>query len=136
MTQLEQLVELAQTVVDLLSDLVRLVGDMHEIGQVPMQEVHLVRADLFAAEDALRHAQAGRLAAGRSLEVLLGRYPAAEIEAAPELPAVPPPVPAGVPADILPARVVVMQSAHVKAPPQARWSRTLRVMRATAQSSR
>jgi NodT family efflux transporter outer membrane factor (OMF) lipoprotein len=41
---------------------------------------------------------------GRALEVLLGRYPAAEIELPPELPPMPPPAATGVPSDLLERR--------------------------------
>jgi outer membrane protein TolC len=40
----------------------------------------------------------------RSLEVLVGRYPAAELALAPDLPPVPPPVPDGLPSELLERR--------------------------------
>jgi outer membrane protein TolC len=53
---------------------------------------------------ALRQVEGGRQQASRSLEILIGRYPAAEVDGADELAAVPPPIPVGVPADILERR--------------------------------
>lgn len=103
-TELQAQKELAQETVDILSEMVELVKTKQEVGQVSMQDVFLVEADLATAEDALRQIEAGRQQASRALEILLGRYPAAEIEGAEELQAVPPPVPVGVPADILERR--------------------------------
>jgi outer membrane protein TolC len=69
-----------------------------------MQDVHLARAELASAEEALRQTRGGYDQAQRSLEVLLGRYPGAELEGGDAQLAVPPPIPAGVPADILARR--------------------------------
>ena len=103
-TELMEQRELAQETVDILNEMVELVKTKQEVGQVSMQDVHLVEADLATAEDALRQIEAGRQQASRALEILLGRYPAAEIEGADELAAVPPPIPVGVPADVLERR--------------------------------
>jgi outer membrane protein TolC len=69
-----------------------------------MQDVFLVRADLATAQDALQQATAGQQQARRALEILLGRYPAGEIQLATELVPVPPPVPVGLPSDLLERR--------------------------------
>lgn len=103
-TELAMQTELAQETVEILSRLVELVEKKHEVGQVSMQDVHLVRADLASAEDALRQAQSGRQQARRALELLLGRYPSAEIETAGDLVPVPPPVPTGLPSTLLERR--------------------------------
>jgi NodT family efflux transporter outer membrane factor (OMF) lipoprotein len=103
-TELQLQLDLAEETVRLLADLTRLVQDKYEVGQVTLQDVSLVRADLFSAEDALRQGRGARIQAARSLEVLLGRYPAAEVEGREDLPPPPPPVPAGVPSDILERR--------------------------------
>jgi multidrug efflux system outer membrane protein len=80
------------------------VGAKHEVGQVSMQDVHLAQADVDGAREALRQAQAAHQQVRRCLEVLLGRYPAAEIETAAEQLPVPPPTPVGIPAGILERR--------------------------------
>jgi len=103
-TELKMQTELAQETVDILTETVDLVKTKEEIGQVSMQDVHLVDADLATAEDALRQVESGRQQAARSLEILMGRYPAAEIDGADELLAVPPPIPVGIPVDILERR--------------------------------
>ena len=99
---------LAQDVVDILAESVALVETKQQVGQVSMQDVYLVRADLASAEDALRQAEAGKQQTRRALEILLGRYPAGEIEAASELVPVPPPVPAGIPSDLLERRADII----------------------------
>jgi outer membrane protein TolC len=75
-----------------------------EVGQVSMQDVYLARADRDKAQDALRQAIGGQKQVQRALEILVGRYPSAEIEAADELIPVPPPIPVGVPVDIIQRR--------------------------------
>ena len=67
-------------------------------------DVHLARFQLATGEELLRRARAGYEQAVRSLEVLMGRYPSAEMELATELAAVPPPVAAGIPAEVLERR--------------------------------
>jgi outer membrane protein TolC len=103
-TELKLQADLAQEFVDLLSESVHLVETKEKVGQVGMQDVFLVRADLASAEDALQQALSGQQQARRALEILLGRYPAGEIETATELVPVPPPISAGIPADLLERR--------------------------------
>ena len=103
-TELKQQTALAQETVDILAEMVDLVRKKEEVGQVSKQDVYLVEADLASAEEALRQVESGRQQAARSLEILMGRYPSAEIEGAEELVGVPPPIPVGVPADILERR--------------------------------
>lgn len=75
-----------------------------------MQDVYLARAELNTAEDALRQAIGGQQQAQRALEILLSRYPAAEIQTAKELVPVPPQVPAGLPVDLLERRPDLLAS--------------------------
>ena len=75
-----------------------------EVGQVTMKDVSLSRADLASAEEALRQAQSAYEQVQRGLEVLLGRYPGAELEAADDLIPVAPPIPVGLPSDIIARR--------------------------------
>ncbi len=103
-TELQLQEQLAEELVRLLGELVRLVQDKQEVGQVTLREVYLARADLFSAEDALRQVRSGRQQAARGLEVLVGRYPSAELEAAEDLAVMPPPIPAGTPSGILSRR--------------------------------
>jgi NodT family efflux transporter outer membrane factor (OMF) lipoprotein len=103
-TELKLQADLAQEFVDLLSESVRLVETKQQVGQAGMQDVFLIRADLASAEDALQQALSGQQQARRALEILLGRYPAGEIETATELVPVPPPISAGIPSDLLERR--------------------------------
>ena len=103
-TELQLQEQLAGEVVSISGELVRLVETKQKVGQVTMQDVYLARADLNSAEEALRQAMGGQQQAQRALEILLGRYPAAEIQTANELVPVPPPVPAGIPVDLLQRR--------------------------------
>jgi NodT family efflux transporter outer membrane factor (OMF) lipoprotein len=103
-TELSLQVALAEEVVAILSESVSLIETKERVGQVSMQDVFLVRADLATAQDALQQATAGQQQARRALEILLGRYPAGEIQLATELVPVPPPVPVGLPSDLLERR--------------------------------
>ena len=62
------------------------------------------RAKLETAQSELEAARESYGEARRALEVLLGRYPAAEIEVAAAYPPLPPPVGAGMPASLLERR--------------------------------
>ncbi len=103
-TELQIQEDLAEELVGILSELVRLVEAKQRVGQVSMEDVYLVRADLDSAQNALRQAVGGQRQARRSLEILLGRYPSAEINSAPRLVPVPPPIPTGLPSDLLERR--------------------------------
>lgn len=103
-TELNQQRLLAESLVELLAEMVELVETKERVGQVSMQDVYLVRADLAAAEDALRQAVSGQQQARRALEILLGRYPAGEIEGAADIPDRPPEITAGIPADLIQRR--------------------------------
>jgi multidrug efflux system outer membrane protein len=107
-TELQLQTDLATEVVEILGESVTLIETKQKVGQVTMQDVHLARADLDSAEDALRQAEAGKQQARRALEILLGRYPAGEIAAATELVPVPSPVPVGIPSDLLERRADVI----------------------------
>ena len=64
----------------------------------------LARANVASGQIAVRQAQGAREQATRALEVMLGRYPAAAIEGAGEFIPVPPPIPAGIPSELLERR--------------------------------
>ncbi len=103
-TELRLQAELVQEIVDSLSESVSLVETKEKVGQVSLQDVYLVRADLATAEDALQQAISGQQQIRRALEILLGRYPAGEIATASELVPVPPPIGVGLPVDLLERR--------------------------------
>lgn len=69
-----------------------------------MQSVHLAKADFASAQEAARKAFSAEKNAKRSLELLLGRYPSADLATNSTLTAVPPEVAAGIPSEILERR--------------------------------
>jgi len=83
-------------------DLVRLAEDRRKVGPGSDKDVALARADV---RDVRGMRSASRASptnqASSSLEAILGRYPATELQAAPALPAFPGPVPVGIPVDML-----------------------------------
>ena len=97
--------ELAEDAVRIFSEILVLVEAKHEVGQLPLQNVYLTGADLASAQEAVRLVRSAHEQILRALEVLLSRYPSAELETADALVAVPPPIPAGIPADIVARRV-------------------------------
>lgn len=96
--------QLARGQVEALEETLRIVELRYEQGLVGAQDVALARSDLATARDRLLAVEASERGAERALELLLGRYPAAEIEVRASLPALPPDPPAGVPSGILERR--------------------------------
>jgi outer membrane protein, multidrug efflux system len=96
--------QLADEMVKASDRLVQLAGDRYRIGAGSDQDVVLAAANLGVARDSLVQARYAHQAALRALELLLGRYPAAELRARPDLPPLPGPVPAGLPLQMLERR--------------------------------
>jgi len=76
----------------------------YDEGVTASLDVRLARSALGTAEANLAFRRRAELEASRSLEVLLGRYPAAELAGGTQLPSLPPLPSVGAPADILVAR--------------------------------
>ncbi len=96
--------ELTKEIVSITERLLGVVRSKREVGQVSAQDVHLVEADLATAEASLRTVTGAREQATRALELLLGRYPAAELGIRGSFVPVPPVIPAGIPSNILERR--------------------------------
>ena len=96
-----QLLALAEDNVKLYARLLNLVKQRRSAGRVADLDVDEASYSLNAAESQLRAAQGGYAKARRILELLLGRFPAAEIEIARDYAPMPPPVPAGLPSSLL-----------------------------------
>lgn len=94
----------ANDVVALNEETLRVVEAKYEFGEVGMSDVHLARSDLAAAKERVQQVEGSYRTIQRALEVLLGRYPAAEIDVATEFVAVPPPIPVGLPSELLERR--------------------------------
>lgn len=94
----------AQELVKASESLLKLAEDRLRIGNGNEQAVADARVNVSNARDALRQTALAREQALRGLEVLLGRYPAAEVKVADRLAAVPPQVPVGMPSQLLERR--------------------------------
>jgi multidrug efflux system outer membrane protein len=103
-TEARQLVTLAKQTVGVYGELLELAQLRNAAGKSSELDVVDARAKLEIAQSDLEAARKDYGEARRALEVLLGRYPAAEIEAAAVYPPLPPPVNAGVPAALLERR--------------------------------
>ena len=95
---------IARETTQVASELVRLAEKRMEVGPGNEQEVLLARANLGNLQDAERQLQYAHTQAVRALELLLGRYPGAELQARSELVAIPADVPAGLPLEMLERR--------------------------------
>jgi NodT family efflux transporter outer membrane factor (OMF) lipoprotein len=99
-----ELVALEQALTAQRERLLRITQARFDVGEAKPSDVALAEGQLAATRDALTAAGGGVDAALRSLDALLGRYPAADIEVAPGLPALPPPPPVGLPSELLERR--------------------------------
>ena len=84
--------------------LLQLAQDRQRVGIGNEQAVADAQASVSSYRDTLRQTELSRVQALRALELLLGRYPAAEIAVAQSLSPLPPPVPAGLPSQLLERR--------------------------------
>ena len=96
--------QFAEDVAALQQKRVQIAEAMQKVGKGTERDVHLARGAAASAGAAARDALSASENALRSLELLLGRYPAADLKTADTLVAVPPPVPAGIPSGIMERR--------------------------------
>jgi outer membrane protein, multidrug efflux system len=99
-----QLLALAEQSVAVYADLLDLVKVRRAAGKVADLDVAEASANLNEAQSQLRLAESLYGEARRNLEVLVGRYPAAELEVSETFAPLPPPVPAGLPSSLLARR--------------------------------
>lgn len=99
-----QLLGLSERSVAIYAQLLELVQMRRAAGKVADLDVAEATAKLNTAQSQLRAAQADFAEARRVLEVLLGRYPSAELAVADSFAPVPPPVAAGIPSALLSRR--------------------------------
>ena len=102
--ELRMQLRLAQQQVNVLTEITSVVRKNFQVGRVARADVNLAEADLAGAENALRQAKVAETQTVRLLELLLGRYPAASLEASTRQVAVPPRIPAGMPSELLERR--------------------------------
>src|SRR5688572_9934618 len=86
------------------NELLHLVSVKKTVGSVGQQDVVLAGADLDRARRREREFSSSKQQVTRGLELVLGRYPSAELALAADVAAVPPPVPDGLPAELLERR--------------------------------
>lgn len=96
--------EIAQKSIDTVAETNRIVQVQFENGSADQQNISLAKADLASAQDSLVSSEAGLRDATRSLELLLGRYPSAELGVDQSLPVLPKALPAGIPSELLERR--------------------------------
>ena len=99
-----QILALSEQAVRVYGDLLALVQVRRNAGEDSDLDVVDVRAKLETAQSEVERAREANGEARRALEVLLGRYPAAEIEVAAVYPALPPLAGTGVPSALLERR--------------------------------
>ncbi|MBK7460222.1 MAG: efflux transporter outer membrane subunit [Betaproteobacteria bacterium] len=95
---------IVQDMVRSSESLLSLSQDRLRVGNGTEQDVAVARANVGPYRDMLRQADLSREQALRALELLLGRYPAAELAVAQSLSAMPAPVPVGLPSELLERR--------------------------------
>jgi len=84
--------------------LMRLADDRLRIGNGTALSSAQARASVNGYRDTLKQVELSREQALRALELLVGRYPGAEIAVADQLSRMPPPLPVGVPSEVLERR--------------------------------
>jgi outer membrane protein, multidrug efflux system len=99
-----QLLALSEHAVDIYRQLLDLVSTRRTAGKDSDLDVADTRAKLESAQSSVEAAREAYGDARRALEVLLGRYPATEIEVATAYPVLPPTPAAGLPATLLERR--------------------------------
>jgi NodT family efflux transporter outer membrane factor (OMF) lipoprotein len=96
--------QLADDMVRSAQELVTLAEDRHRVGSGSEQDAALARANLGSYQDSARQIRLAHEQTLRALEVMLGRYPSAELESRRDLPTLTSDVPTGVPLDMLDRR--------------------------------
>lgn len=96
--------QLAREALGLYQRTQAIVEAKYKQGKVTSREVALARANVASGQVVIRQADGARQQAARALEVMLGRYPSATIEGAKDFIAIPPPIPLGLPSELLQRR--------------------------------
>lgn len=96
--------ETAEAMVDTAQDLMTLAAKRRDIGPGSEEDVALASANLGAFQDTARQVQLAHEQALRALELLVGRYPSAELAARRDLVKLPGSIPVGLPIEMLERR--------------------------------
>jgi NodT family efflux transporter outer membrane factor (OMF) lipoprotein len=97
-------VDVARDSVEAQTELNRIFTVRHENGLAAPEDLAMSRSNLASARSALAAAEGSQRDALRALELLLGRYPSADVQVRESLPEVPSAPPAGLPSEILERR--------------------------------
>ncbi|MEO1406965.1 MAG: TolC family protein [Pseudomonadota bacterium] len=100
----EQQSLISSEIVDALTETGRIVQVRYDNGFATAQELALAKADIASANDTFATAEQSKDSALRALEVLLGRYPSADLFVGTTLPKKPEDPPAGIPSELLERR--------------------------------
>jgi NodT family efflux transporter outer membrane factor (OMF) lipoprotein len=98
---------IAQEMVAAAEKIASLARERARVGRGDEFEVRVAQAGLQTYRDAVLQFQLAETQAIRAIETIVGRYPAATLELAPQFPAFPGPVPAGLPSELLERRLDV-----------------------------
>lgn len=101
---------IAAEMIEAAQQLLSLAETRRKVGANNEQDVAIARANLGTFQDSAAQIRLAHGQSLRALEALLGRYPAAELKARPDLPRLPGPVPAGMPLETLERRPDLMAS--------------------------
>jgi NodT family efflux transporter outer membrane factor (OMF) lipoprotein len=104
LVEARQQVDLAERTVETFRTTVGQVRSRFERGLRPSLDLRLALSSLYGAESLLERREIERASVVRQLETLLGRYPDGATADRDTLPALPAPVPAGLPAEIISRR--------------------------------
>lgn len=96
--------EIIRETLSSLTEISRIVDLQYENGMANSQDVALAKSDLATSRERLANIEGSKRSSIRALELLLGRYPSAELAVRDTLPTLPPPPPAGIPSDLLERR--------------------------------
>lgn len=96
--------QMAEEAVRSAERLASLARDRERVGRGNAMDVANAEASLESYRDSLRRLELSYQQAVRALEGLLGRYPAAQLDAPEGLQPMPPPIPAGLPSELLARR--------------------------------
>lgn len=97
-------IQISDEMVVAAGELVTLAEKRASVGVGNEQDVALARANLGGIQDGARQVRLAHDQTIRALELLIGRYPSAELQSRPELVVLPGPVPAGLPLEMLERR--------------------------------
>lgn len=103
-TEAQLQLSIAEGAVRTAEQVVELARSRRKFGAGDEYEVVIAQASLGSFLDTRRQLELAYQQSLRALETLLGRYPSARVAAAAELPKMPPPVPVGLPSELLERR--------------------------------